>query len=68
VSRTKKTEIVDFVIVNSVMWWGSGERGKSHGVGSSYQAKDHEWMGICHHEQETGLPSKSGSFIILQGV
>jgi hypothetical protein len=24
-----------------------------------------EWMGICHHEQETGPPRKSGFFIFL---
>ncbi len=35
-SRTKKTVIVDVVIVNSVMWaegWERGERGKSQRVG-----------------------------------
>jgi hypothetical protein len=42
-SQTKKTEIVDVAIVNSVIWaegWGRGERGKSQGVGSSYQTRD----------------------------
>jgi hypothetical protein len=40
----KKTEIVDVVIVNSVMWaegWGRGEKGKSQRVGSSYLGRDH---------------------------
>jgi hypothetical protein len=35
-SRTKKTEIVDAVIVISEIWaegWGRGERGKSQRVG-----------------------------------
>ncbi len=39
VSRTKKTEIVDVIVVNSVMWAegvGRGERGKSQRLGRSY--------------------------------
>jgi hypothetical protein len=49
VFRTKKTEIVDVVIVNSVMWaegWGRGERGKSQRVGSSYLARDQSGWGF----------------------
>ncbi len=39
VSRTKKTVIVDVVLVNGVMWaegWERGERGKSQGWSSCY--------------------------------
>jgi hypothetical protein len=38
-----KIEIVDAIIVNSVMWaegWERGERGKSQGWGSCYQTED----------------------------
>jgi hypothetical protein len=64
----KKTMIVDVVIVNSVMWaerWYRGESGKSQRVGQLLQDKGLEWMGICHHEQETGPPSKLGFLIIF---
>jgi hypothetical protein len=67
-SPTKKTEIVDVVVVNSVMWAEGvkgGERGKSQRVGQLLPGKGPEWMGIRHHEQETGPPSKSGFFNIL---
>ncbi len=67
-SRTKKTVIVDDVIVNSKMWaegWEKGERGKSQRVGQLLPDRGLEWMGICHHEQETGPPSKLGFLIIF---
>jgi hypothetical protein len=56
--------IVDVLIVNSVMWakgWERGERGerdKSLRVGQLLPDRGLEWMGIRHHEQETGSPSK----------
>ncbi len=67
-SRTKKAVIVDVVIVNSVMWaegWERGERGKSQRVGQLLPDRRPEWMGIRHHEQETGPASKSGFLIIV---
>jgi hypothetical protein len=60
--------IVDVVIVNSVMWaegWERGERGKSQRVGQLLPDRGLEWMGIHHHEQVTGLPSKLGFLIIF---
>jgi hypothetical protein len=60
-SQTKKTVIVDVVFVNSVMWaegWERGERDKSQKVGQLLPDRGPEWMGIRHHEQETGPPSK----------
>jgi hypothetical protein len=62
---------VDFVGVNSVMWAEGrergerGERGMSRRVGQLLPDRGPEWMGIRHHEQETGPPSKSGFFIIF---
>ncbi len=58
---TEKTRIVDVVYVNSVMWtvrWERGESGKSQGVGQLLPDKGPGRMGICHHEQEAGPPSK----------
>jgi hypothetical protein len=52
-SWTKKTEIVDVVIVNSVMW--------AEGVGKGVK-------GVRVHGQNTGPPSKLEFFIIFQGV
>jgi hypothetical protein len=63
-SQTKKTVIVDVVIVNSVMWaegWERGERGKSQRVGQLLPDRGPERMGIRHHEQETGLQVSRGS-------
>ncbi len=60
-SQTKKTVIVDVVVVNSVMraeGWERGERGKSQRAGQLLPDRGPEWMGICHHEQETGPPIK----------
>jgi hypothetical protein len=57
----KKTMTFDVVIENSVMWsegWERDERGKSQSVGQLLTDRGPEWMGICHHEQETGPPSK----------
>jgi hypothetical protein len=56
--------IVDILIVNSVMWakgWERGERDerdKSQRVGQLLPDRGLEWMGIRHHEQETGSSSK----------
>jgi hypothetical protein len=61
VSRTKKTVIVDVVIVNSVMWaegWERGERGKSQRMRQLLPDSGPGWMGLGHHEQEAGPPSK----------
>jgi hypothetical protein len=63
--------IVDVIVVYSVMWaegWDRGERGergKSQRVGQLRPDRGPEWMGmgIHHHEQETGPPSKTGFFI-----
>ncbi len=60
--------IVDVVVLNSVMWadgWERGERCKSQKVGQLLPDRGPEWMAICHHEQETGPPSKSGFLIIF---
>ncbi len=67
-SRTKKTVIVDVIIRNSVKWAdgvGNGWKGKSQRVGQLLLDWGPEWMGIRHHEQETGPPSKSGFFVIF---
>ncbi len=56
--------IVDVVVVNSVMWAEGWERGKSQRVGQLLPGKGPEWMGIHHHEQDTGPPSELGFFII----
>ncbi len=63
-SRTKKTVIVDVVIVTSEMWERGG-RGKRQRVGQLLPDRGLEQMRICHHKQETGRPSKSGFFIIF---
>jgi hypothetical protein len=60
--------IVDVAVVHSVMWaegWERGERGKSQMVRQLLPDRGPEWMGIRHHEQETGPPSKSGFLIIF---
>jgi hypothetical protein len=60
-SRTKKTVIVDDIIVNSVMWaegWERGKRGKSQRVGQLLPDRGPGWMEIRHHEQDAGPPSK----------
>jgi hypothetical protein len=68
VPQTKKSVIVDVVIVNSVMWaegWVRGERGKSQRMGQLLPDRGQEWIGIRQHEQETGPPSKLGFLIIF---
>ncbi len=70
-SRTKKTEIVDVVSVNSVMRTVGGERGKSQGVGQFLPYWGPGWMGIRHQEQEAGPPSevsKVGVLYCCKGV
>jgi hypothetical protein len=70
----KKTVIIDVVFVNNVMGdegWERGERverGKSQGVGQLLPDWGPGLMGVCHHEQEAGPPSKWGFFIICKGV
>ncbi len=53
--------IVAVFIVNSVMCAEGlerGERGKSQRVGQLLPDRAPGWMGIRHHEQDTGPPSK----------
>jgi hypothetical protein len=60
----------DVIIVNSAMWtegWERGERGKSQRAGQLLPGRGPELMGILHHEQETGPPSKLELFIIFAG-
>jgi hypothetical protein len=38
---------------------------KAKGVGQLLPDRGPEWMGIHHHEQETGPPSKLGFLIIF---
>jgi hypothetical protein len=55
--------IVDIVVVNSVMGLKGWERGEGVRIkGQLLPGKGLEWMGICHHEQNTGLPSQLGVF------
>ncbi len=67
----KKTVIVDVIVVNSVTGlrrWEGGEGGKNQRVGQLLTGKGPEWMGIRHHEQDIGPPSKVGISLFLQGV
>ncbi len=60
--QTKKTEIVDVVIVTQYGpkgWEGVRGDWKVRG-GQFIPGKGPEWMGIHHHEQDIGLPSKWG--------
>ncbi len=41
---------------------GRGEGVKSQRVGQLLTGKGPEWMGIHHHEQDTGPPSKLGFY------
>ncbi len=71
VSRTKKTVIVYVVIVNCVMWaekWERVERGKNQRMVQLLPDRGPQWMGIRHHEQEAGPPSKLGFLIIFARV
>jgi hypothetical protein len=47
---------------------GKGEGGKNQRVGQLLPNKGPEWMGICRHEQDIGLPSKLGIYFFSQGV
>jgi hypothetical protein len=40
-----------------------GEGGENHRAGQLLPGKGPEWMGIRHHEQDIGLPSKLGFFL-----
>jgi hypothetical protein len=65
-SQTKKTVIVEVIIVNSVMWaegWERGEGGKNQRVGQLLAGKGPEWMGTHHHEQDIGPPCKLEIFV-----
>ncbi len=62
-SRMKKTVIVDVVFVNKAMWaegWERGKMGEAYRVGQLLPDWEPGWMGIRHHEQENGPPSKGG--------
>jgi hypothetical protein len=66
--QNKKTMVVDVVIV---AWygpkgWERGEGGKKVMGGQLLPGKGPEWMGIRHHEQDIGLPSKRGFLYFLQ--
>jgi hypothetical protein len=70
-SRTKKTVIVDVVIVNSVMWaegWERVERGKSRGWGSCYQTGDRSGLEFVTTSKKLALQVSRGSLLSLQGV
>jgi hypothetical protein len=56
----EKTVIVDVVIVIQcgLQGWERGEGGLKVKGGQLLAGKGPEWMGICHHEQNIGLPSK----------
>jgi hypothetical protein len=67
----KKTVIVDVVVVTEygLKGWERGERGERGQKVKGWQllpSKGPEWMGICHHEQDIGLPSKRGFLYFLQ--
>ncbi len=64
-SQTKKTLIVDVIVVNSVMGlkgWERGEGGQNQRVGHLLPGKGPEWMGIRHHKPNIGFTSKLGFF------
>jgi hypothetical protein len=60
---TKKTVIVDVILVNSAVWVGKGWKGQKPRVGQLLPDRGPGWMGIRHHEQEAGTPSKWGFLI-----
>jgi hypothetical protein len=72
VSRTKKTEIVDAVVVNSVMradGGGEGVKGdKSQWVGSSYRARDQNGWELATMSKKLAFQVSRGSLLFLQGV
>jgi hypothetical protein len=60
-SRTKKTEIVNVVVVNSAMGvegWGRGERVESQRVSQLLPDRGPGRMRIHHHKQGASPPSK----------
>jgi hypothetical protein len=62
---TKKTVIVDVILVNNAVWVGKGWKGQKPRVGQLMPDREPGWMGIRHHEQEAGTPSKWGFLIIF---
>ncbi len=69
VFRTKKTGIVDVVIVISVMWakgWGRGVRGKSQRVGSSYLARDQSGWGFATMSKKLAFQVSRSFLLFLQ--
>ncbi len=63
--------IVDLVVVNSVMGlrgWEGGEGGKNQSEGQLLTGKGPDWMGIHHHEQDIGPPSKLGILYFCKGL
>jgi hypothetical protein len=53
-------------VLRGLREWERGG-GKSQKVGQLLPGKGPEWVGIHHHEQETGPPSKLGFFITFAG-
>ncbi len=55
-----KTDFVDVVFLKLVVGLGGrvGVSLECKGEGSWFQTRDLGWMGIRHHEQDIGLPSK----------
>jgi hypothetical protein len=69
-SRTKKIEIVDVVVVKSVMWaegWGRGERGKSQGVGSRYQTRDQSGWEFAPMSKKLAFQVSRGFLLFCKG-
>jgi hypothetical protein len=71
-SWTKKTVIVDVVIVDSVMWaegWERGERGKSQGWGRCYQTGDQGgWEFVTVNKKLALQVSKGFLIVFARGV
>jgi hypothetical protein len=70
-SRTKKPEIVDVVIVNSVMWAKGVGKGlkevRVKGWGSYYQARDRSGWEFATMSRILALQVSQGSILLLQG-
>jgi hypothetical protein len=67
-SPTKKTVIVDVVIVDSVMWaegWERGERGKSQGWSSCYQTGDQGGWKFVTMSKKLALQVSRGFLIVF---
>jgi hypothetical protein len=71
--RSKKTGVVDLVLVIYIVMWTKGVRGVKVNwkvrEGQLIPSKGPEWMGIHHHGQDISLPSKWGLlYLSMQGV